>query len=118
MLKRVQFEEVTSLWGEGESRLRSADASERPELERVTTAIVSELRRRIGGPFTKQELASVYAEQGTDWCFEIAARVAPTTPAAWDMATVAGAAFGRYAREASDYRTQEAVARPPGMEPG
>ncbi len=42
-------------------------------------------------------------EQGTDWCFDIATRVAPNTPAAWDLTTVAGAAFARYAREASDY---------------
>lgn len=107
---------MSSLWSEGQRRLATADPDERPVLERVTEAIMAELRRRLGGPFTKRELASLYAEQGTDWCFEIATRVAPSTPAAWDMTTVAGAAFGRYAREASDYRRAE-VARPPGMEP-
>ena len=62
-----------------------------------------ELRRRLGGPFTTDELAALYGEQGTDWCFEIATRVAPNTPEAWDLTTVAGAAFARYVREASDY---------------
>ena len=57
-----------------------------------------ELRRRLGGPFSVQELARLYIEQGTDWCFEIAMREAPNNPAAWDLTTVAGAAFARYAR--------------------
>jgi hypothetical protein len=35
----------------------------------------------------------------------VAVRVAPSTPAAWDLTTVAGAAFARYAREAIDYTT-------------
>jgi hypothetical protein len=73
-------------------------------MDRVTDELVSELRRRLGGPFTADELAAFYAQQGTDWCFDIATRVAPGNPGAWDMTTVAGAAFARYAREAIDYR--------------
>lgn len=107
---------MSGLWREGERRLAAADPAERPVMERVTDQIVSELRRRLGGPFTKRELAALYAEQGTDWCLQVAMRAAPESPAAWDMATVAGAAFGRYARQASDYRRE--VARPPGMDPG
>ncbi|MBV9836726.1 MAG: hypothetical protein JO156_01310 [Solirubrobacterales bacterium] len=103
----AHFEELAGLWEEGQRRLARADPVARPALERVTDELVLALRRRLGGPFTVQELAQLYSEQGTDWCFEIAARVAPVTPAAWDMTTVAGAAFARYAREASDY----AVAR-------
>ena len=33
----------------------------------------------------------------------MAVRAAPGNPAAWDLTTVAGAAFARYLREASDY---------------
>jgi hypothetical protein len=99
----VRFEEVIGLWREGERRLAQADPSQLPALERVTDQLVLELRRRLGGPFTTEELARLYGERGTDWCFDIAIRVAPDTPAAWDMATVAGAAFARYVREASDY---------------
>ena len=91
------------LWDEGRRRLAEAPPGEQVALERVVDAIVTELRRRLGGPFTVQELARLYVEQGTDWCFGIATRVAPNTPAAWDLTTVAGSAFARYAREASDY---------------
>lgn len=99
----MRAEDAISLWREGERRLASADPSDRPALERVRDAIVLALRRRLGGRFSAEELAALYLEQGTDWCFEIATRVAPSTPAAWDMTTVAGAAFARYVREAGDY---------------
>jgi hypothetical protein len=95
--------QVIGLWQEGERRLRSADPAERPVLERVRDEIMLELRRRLGGPFSTDELVALYLEQGTDWCFQIAVRVAPDDPAAWDLTTVAGAAFARYLREASDY---------------
>jgi hypothetical protein len=113
----MDYNEARALWREGERRLAAADPEQRPALERATAEIVAELHRRLGGAFTTQELASLYAEHGTDWCFEIATRVAPAEPAAWDMTTVAGAAFGRYVREAGDYRADGTVARPPGMEP-
>jgi hypothetical protein len=99
----IPFEQLIGLWQEGQRRLAQAAPSDRVALERVTEEIVLELRRRLGGPFSVQELADLYTEQGTDWCFDIAARVAPRTPAAWDLTTVAGAAFARYAREAVDY---------------
>jgi hypothetical protein len=95
--------QLIELWREGERRLRAADPAERPVLERVRDEIVLELRRRLGGPFTTDELVALYLEQGTDWCFQTAVRVAPNDPAAWDLTTVAGAAFARYLREASDY---------------
>jgi hypothetical protein len=99
----TRAEQIIALWREGERRLRAADPAERPTLERVRDEIVLELRRRLGGPFTADELAALYLEQGTDWAFQIATRVAPSDPFAWDMTTVAGAAFARYLREATDY---------------
>jgi hypothetical protein len=105
----MRFEDAFVLWQEGEGRLAAADPSDRPALERVVDELVSELRRRLGGPFTTDELARLSAGQGTDWAFEVATRVAPANPAAWDMPTVVGAAFARYAREASDYRIKQAV---------
>jgi hypothetical protein len=98
----VGFGELAGLWEEGQRRLAATEPLERVVLERVIDEIVVELRRRLGGPFTVQELAALYVE-GIDWCFEIAARVAPRTPEAWDLTTVGGAAFLRYAREAVDY---------------
>ena len=105
----MRFNEAFLLWHEGERRLAQADPADRPALARVVDELVDELRRRLGGPFTTDELARLYAAQGTDWAFAIATRVAPGNPAAWDMPMVAGAAFARYAREASDYRIRQAV---------
>jgi hypothetical protein len=99
----VRFEDAIGLWREGQRRFSQADPVLRPAMERVVDQLVLELRRRLGGPFTTQELAQLYGEQGTDWCFDVATRVAPNSPAAWDLPTVAGAAFARYVREASDY---------------
>jgi hypothetical protein len=99
----VRVEEVIGLWDEGRRRLTEADPEDRPALERVTDELVDELRRRLGGPFGAQELADLYGELGTDWCFDLATRVAPDNPRAWDLPTVAGAAFARYLREAADY---------------
>jgi hypothetical protein len=99
----VSFEDVISLWREGERRLAQADPRDQPALERVIGELVSELRRRVGGTFTTHELAEYYFDNGTDWCFDIATRVAPGNPEAWDLTTVAGAAFARYVRAASDF---------------
>ena len=106
----IRFEDLIGLWQEGERRLRDAEPTDRPALERVIEALVAELRHRLGGPFSVHELARLYIEGGTDWCFQIATRVAPSDPAAWDLTTVAGAAFARYAREAGDYM----IGRRPG----
>jgi DNA-directed RNA polymerase specialized sigma24 family protein len=99
----VRFDEVIGLWDEGQRRLNEADPADRAALERVTDEIVDELRRRLGGPFSAEDLAQLYGEAGTDWCFDVATRAAPDNPGAWDLTTVAGAAFGRYLREAMDY---------------
>jgi hypothetical protein len=99
----LRFEDAIGLWREGQRRLAEADPAIRPALERVTDAIVDELRRRLGGPFTTDELARFYGEHGIDWCFDIAVRAVPNNPEAWDLTTVAGAAFARYVREAGDY---------------
>jgi hypothetical protein len=107
----VTFEDVFGLWQEGVRRLQGANPDIRPSLEQVVDALVLELRRRQGGTFTTDELAAHYLQQGTDWCFEIAVRVAPREPAAWDMTTVAGAAFARYVRQASDFAGGGRVAR-------
>jgi hypothetical protein len=106
----IRFEDLIGLWQEGERRLRESPPADRAAQERVIEALVDELRHRLGGPFSVRELADLYLEQGTDWCFQIATRVAPSNPAAWDLTTVAGAAFARYAREAGDYM----IGRRPG----
>ncbi|HEY4825453.1 MAG TPA: hypothetical protein VIH85_01740 [Solirubrobacteraceae bacterium] len=99
----LRFDEVIGLWREGQRRLAQADPAVRPALDRVTDAIVDELRRRVGGVFTTEELARFYGDEGIEWSFDIAVRTVPANPDAWDLTTVANAAFARYVREASDY---------------
>jgi hypothetical protein len=97
-------------WREGEQRLRDADSREQHRLERVIDVLVDELRRRLGSSFLIGELVALYAE-GTDWAVELAQRYTLGT----DVSYVVDAAFGRYAREASDFaggRARESHGRP------
>ena len=89
-------------WEEGARRLRDAPQEDRRALERATSRIVEELRRRLGGSFSAQELAELY-DQGTDWTLEVAIAAAPENPHAWQAQVVADAAFLRYLREARDF---------------
>lgn len=105
----MRFDDAYVLWQDGERRLAASEPPDRQALERVVDELVLGLRRRLGGPFSTDELARLYASEGSDWAFEVATRVAPANPAAWDMPTVVGSAFARYAREASDYRVRQAA---------
>jgi hypothetical protein len=98
----VPFENALAQWQDGLRRLAEAPPEERRALERVTQAIESELRRRLGGAFTSRELADLY-DEGTGWTTDLAVSVAPEEPYAWDARTVADAAFGRYLRAATDF---------------
>jgi hypothetical protein len=98
----VSFDTAIYQWRAGERRLADAAPHERPALERVTARIHAELRRRLGGTFTVDELADLY-DEGTGWCTDLAVEYAPDEPFAWDARVVADAAFGRYQRAAIDY---------------
>jgi hypothetical protein len=98
----VSFETAFYQWQQGERRVRSAPPERRPLIERVIDTLVADLRRRIGGRFSAQELVGLY-ETGTSWCLQLAMRVAPEDPWAWEAALVIDAAFARYLREAADY---------------
>ncbi len=89
-------------WQEGERRLRGSAADRQAAQDRVVDALVAELRRRLGGTFTAQELADLY-DRGTAWCLDLAVASAPSAPWAWESATVIDGAFGRYLREAADF---------------
>jgi hypothetical protein len=97
-----QFETSMYQWQQGARRVNESLPDERMAMDRVVEAILAELRRRLGGPFTIDELVELY-DQGTSWCTDIAYKVAPGAPWAWDARTTADAAFGRYVREAYDY---------------
>jgi hypothetical protein len=98
----MEFETAIHQWRDGERRLAEAPRGQLPAMELVTERIVAELRRRLGGAFTTDELVELY-DRGTSWCLDLAVAVAPAAPWAWDVRTVADAAFARYLREATDF---------------
>ncbi|HTZ85482.1 MAG TPA: hypothetical protein VMB05_02340 [Solirubrobacteraceae bacterium] len=98
----MSFETANYQWQQGERRLTGEPAERRPRLQSVTDALVAELRRRLGGRFSAEELVTLY-ETGTAWCLQVAMKVAPEDPWAWDASVVVDAAFARYLREAADY---------------
>ncbi len=101
-LRSVPYETAVHQWTAGLRRLEQAPGDQRPTLERVSALVEDELRRRLGGAFTTQELAELY-DAGTGWCSDLAVAVAPEQPYAWDVRIVGDAAFGRYVRGAVDF---------------
>lgn len=97
------FQLVAFQWQEGERIVRDAPLDRQHVMYGVVDAVVAELRRRLGGPFTSDELATLYTSEGTGWAVDIAQRAAPEDPWAWDPRIAGDAAFGRYLREAADY---------------
>ena len=98
----MPFETALPQWEDGTRRLATVDPGRRRLMEQVTDRVVIELRRRLGGPFTTDELVELY-DAGTSWVTDVAASVAPEDPEAWDVRIVGDAAFARYLREASDF---------------
>jgi hypothetical protein len=98
----ADFETDLLQWREGERRLADEEPGRQGQLQRVIDAIVAELRRRLGGPYTTAEVAELY-HQGTDWAVDVAVRTAPEDPWAWDSRVVVDAAFARYVRGARDF---------------
>jgi len=98
----TSFETALEQWREGERRVAGAPPEHSPTLEVVVARIEAELRRRLGGTFTTDELTELY-ESGTDWCTDLAAATAPEAPWAWDARTVVDSAFLRYLRDARDF---------------
>lgn len=102
-------------WRTGERYLERLGAAESGPAEDVARAVAAELRRRLGGAFTVQELVDLYGS-GTGWVLELAARIAPEHPDAWDP-RVADAAFLRYLRHAQDWGGGRIVAYDDEQEP-
>jgi DNA-directed RNA polymerase specialized sigma24 family protein len=98
----VPFETDLEQWQAGERRLDEAPPDQQRVLEAVTRRVYDELRRRLGGPFTTEELVQLY-DEGTGWISDLAVAVAPDDPYAWDVRIVGDAAFARYVRRAKDW---------------
>ncbi|HXQ00253.1 MAG TPA: hypothetical protein VN845_09350 [Solirubrobacteraceae bacterium] len=96
------FDNALYQWQQGERRLAQAPPERSLLLQQVVDTLVIELRKRLGGRFSAEELADLYA-RGTSWCLQLAIDIAPEDPWAWDATVVIDAAFARYLREAVDY---------------
>ncbi|HEU0250644.1 MAG TPA: hypothetical protein VFR48_07970 [Solirubrobacteraceae bacterium] len=96
------FDNAIYQWQQGERRLAASPPDSRLLLQRIVDVLVTELRRRLGGRFTAEELAELYG-RGTSWCLQLAMDIAPDDPWAWDSRIVIDAAFARYLREAADF---------------
>jgi hypothetical protein len=96
------FDNAFYQWQQGERRLGRAAPERRPLLQGIVDTLVAELRKRLGGRFSAEELAELYG-RGTSWCLQLAMDIAPQDPWAWDSSIVIDAAFARYLREATDY---------------
>ena len=87
-------------WEEGRERLAEQHRLRALRL-RIADAVLEEVRRRVGSAFTLAELARVY-DDASSWYLDLAARIAPRQPEAWDPAVALDGAFGLHMRRATD----------------
>jgi hypothetical protein len=88
-------------WEDGLRRLDADTSALRPLRNELAFAVTDELRRRLGVTFRVADLAAQY-RIASNWYFEVAGRIAPGEPGAWDPAVALDAGFARMARLATD----------------
>lgn len=100
----MSLELARQQWQDGARRLREAsrDPREGARLLAVEEALVTELRRRLGGSYTLDELVTTY-DRADDWLRDVIAENAPVPGWERSVALVGDAAFHRFARGAIDY---------------
>jgi hypothetical protein len=90
-------------WEDGNRRVAELTrGGRRPELHAQVEALLAELRRRVGGTFTLEELADEY-RSAERWLYET---LADEEQPGWSATatTALDAAFYVYSRAARDYR--------------
>jgi len=95
------IESARFAWEEGLRRLDADTSPERVLRNELSFAVMDELRRRLGITFSVGDLAAAY-RTASEWYFELAMRLVPGTPGAWDPAIALDAGFARMARLATD----------------
>ena len=91
-------------WEDGLARMsQPAPAPIVRARRKIVSAVHDELRRRVGVTFTTAELVTAY-DAAPAWYLDLAARIAPREPDAWDPAVTLDGAFATYARMATDAR--------------
>jgi hypothetical protein len=88
-------------WEEGLRRLDEDTSPTRALRNELAFVVTDELRRRLGVTFRVADLAAEY-RAASAWYFDVAARLAPGDPDAWDPAVALDAGFARMARLATD----------------
>jgi hypothetical protein len=91
-------------WADGDRRLEASrdDPTRYRRLHAQAEAVAEQLRRRVGGVFTLDELASEY-RRAEAWAREAGAGLPPADQWPPGLATATDAAFHRYSRGARDY---------------
>jgi hypothetical protein len=103
----LMLENARYQWDEGLRRLEEVgpETARYRHLAELVDAVRDELRRRVGQTFTLADLAGTY-DRSEDWVRDVVVRsLRPRFRAGLkDTALVGDAAFGQYARGATDYR--------------
>jgi hypothetical protein len=104
MVSEAEVESARRDWEDGYRRLHDqAQRVDQPErLHAQVDAVLGELRRRVGGTYTLNELATAYA-RAEEWSRTVVAEEAPAPGWPRTLALVEAAAFHEYSRGAQDY---------------
>jgi hypothetical protein len=65
------FDLAYQQWRAGDELLGRVEGAKRIAVDRVCEVLLAELRRRLGGTFTTDELVELY-DRGTSWCLDLA----------------------------------------------
>jgi hypothetical protein len=103
-VSEAEVESARRDWEDGYRRLleQTRETPARERLHAQVDAVLAELRRRVGGVFTVQELAAAYADADR-WSRTAVAEHAPAPGWPQTLSVVEAAAFHLYARGAQDY---------------
>ncbi len=88
-------------WQDGARRLDATSGAGRMACLSVVDAVHSELKKRLGRPFTVSDLAAAHRDASA-WFLPLATSVAPRHPVAHDAAVALDGAFAIYMRHAID----------------
>jgi hypothetical protein len=102
---RAEVDSARRDWEDAYRRLQEEvrDPAKADALRLQLNAVSEELRKRVGGAYTLQELASEY-RQAERWTREAVAERAATSGWPATLSIVEGAAFLLYSRGAVDYQ--------------
>jgi len=102
---RAEVDSARRDWEDAYRRLQeeARDPAKADALRLQLNAVSEELRKRVGGAYTLQELASEY-RQAERWTREAVAERAATSGWPATLSIVEGAAFLLYSRGAVDYQ--------------